>query len=104
MNCGINSHVPPCCLAPTIDPRCTKMPSMYSSFLYGEKEVSSINTNATGLAFLTHYQTTHPIQDVMVNVVKAYMTLFSLTPLYVHIYQGSEKESGPVIATLYEEI
>ena len=102
INCGINPHAPPCCLPPTNDPMCTKMPSMYGSFLSGEKEIPSVNTNATGLAFLTHYQKTHPDKDVMVDVVKSDITTLGLTPIAVHIHQGNEKENGPVVATLFE--
>lgn len=100
-NCGINPHAPPCCLPPTQDPMCVKQPDMYGSFLSGEKEIPPVNTNATGLAFLTHSEISDPIKDVMVDIVRYDLTFKGLSPLSVHIHQGDKEENGPVVATLY---
>jgi hypothetical protein len=100
-NCGINPHAPPCCLPQTQDPMCTKQPDMYGSFLSGEKEIPPVNTNATGLAFLTHNEISDPIKDVKVDIIKYDLTFKGLSPLSVHIHQGKEVENGPVVATLY---
>jgi hypothetical protein len=100
-NCGINPHAPPCCLPPTQDPMCVKQPDMYGSFLSGEKEIPPVNTNATGLAFLTHSEISDPIKDVMVDIVRYDLTFKGLSPLSVHIHQGDKEANGPVVATLY---
>ncbi len=100
-NCGINPHAPPCCLPPTQDPMCSKQPEMYGSFLSGEKEIPPVTTNATGSAFLTHYEITDVIKDVKVDVVSYNLIFKGLSPLSAHIHQGNEEENGPVVATLY---
>jgi hypothetical protein len=100
-NCGINPHAPPCCLPPTQDPMCSKQPEMYGSFLSGEKEVPPVTTNATGSAFLTHYEITDIIKDVKVDVVSYNLIFKGLSPLSAHIHQGNEGKNGPVVATLY---
>jgi len=100
--CGINPHAPPCCLPPTQDPMCTKVPSLYGSYLDGKKEIPPVNTNATGLAVLTQYQISDPIKDVMTDVIKYDLTLIGgITPLSAHIHQGNDTQNGPIVATLY---
>lgn len=99
-NCGINPHAPPCCL-PIADPACDIYPKMYGSFLLGDKEIPPLDTNATGLAFLTYSQVRDTIKDVIVDTLRYDLTYQGLTPLSVHIHQGNEQENGPVVATLY---
>jgi hypothetical protein len=100
-NCGINPHAPPCCLRPTQDPMCIQLPDMYGSFLSGEREIPPVNTNATGSAFLTHYEITDKIKDDKVNVVWYSLIFKGLSPVSAHIHQGDKEENGPVVATLY---
>ena len=101
INCGINPHAPPCCLQPTNDPSCLEVPSTFGSFLSGAFEVPPVETNATGLVFLTHYETNDPIKDVMNDIVRYDISLRVLTPLLIHIHQGQLGENGSIVATLY---
>ena len=63
--------------------------------------VPPVETNATGLVFLTHYETNDPIKDVMNDIVRYDISLRVLTPLLIHIHQGQLGENGSIVATLY---